>query len=403
MKSPLRLMLTLTAGIVTAHAFAAPAAAPADAQAAHEAAVENVRATLAQGARAAGTGSAKRSKAMGNNVFPGTPLANEYRAYPPSCAAWPLPDKASGVVSTARLPLYTRSSAGNALNPETVTISVWRVPCSSSGNETPYNSDGGYNAITLMRIDRDTANEGHTDYFPTFPALQVTQGSIDYNDAASFVRASTEPNTFVADYMFDTPVFSSTTFVLENYNFGADYLHMYNYAFKLRVHPYAGNVSPAEFTIADYVPTQSSYPAAFEPLPIDGYSSASWYDPAHNGEGMLTQIIDNGTASRTFFAAWYTYDQLGLPYWLIIQGTMPHFQTDLTNVPVYYTSGGGFAGDFGSTVTLANWGTLSVSFPDCMHMSFSFNGHTGTGDNGPGGSGSRIWTRVADINALACE
>src|SRR5690242_11876959 len=68
MKSPLRLMLTLTAGIVTAHAFAAPAAAPADAQAAHEAAVENVRATLAQGARAAGTGSAKRSKAMGNNV-----------------------------------------------------------------------------------------------------------------------------------------------------------------------------------------------------------------------------------------------------------------------------------------------------------------------------------------------
>jgi hypothetical protein len=398
MKSSLCLTIALGAGLVALPAIAAQM--PKTASLTHEAAVIAVRGAMAQQSMHA---EGKRTKAMGNNVFPGTPLANEFRAYPPSCAAWPLPDKASGQTATARVPLYTRNSAGSATTSETVTISIWRVPCSSSGNATPYNTDGGYNAMTFMRIDRDSANEGRLDVFPTFPLLQINQGSIGYSDLASLVRAASEPNTFIADGPFDAPVLNSTTYVLESYNTDADYLHYYNYAFKLLVDPVIPNVSPVEFTMPDYVPTQATYPAAFEPLPIDGYSSASWYDPAHNGEGMLTQIIDNDSTTRTFFAAWYTYDQLGLPYWLTIQGTMPHFQTDLTNVPVYYTSGGGFAGDFGSSVNLAGWGTMSVSFPDCMHMAFSFNGHTGTGDNGPGGSGSRIWTRAAGINALACE
>lgn len=398
MKSSLRLTIALGAGLFVLPAFATQM--PKIAGLPHEAAGIAIRGAMAQHAAAS---AAKRSKAMGNNVFPGTPLANEFRAYPPSCAAWPLPDKASGPTTTARVPLYTRTSAGGATTPETVTISIWRVPCSSSGNETPYNSDGGYNAMTFMRIDRDSANEGRLDAFPTFPLLQIKQGSTGYSDLESLVRAASEPNTFIADGPFDAPVLNSTTYVLESYNTDADYLHYYNYAFKLLVDPVIPNVSPVEYSMDDYVPTQASYPAAFEPLPIDGYVSASWYDPAHNGEGMLTQIIDNTPTSRTFFAAWYTYDELGLPYWLVIQGTLPHFRTELNNVPVYYTSGGGFAGDFGSTVNLATWGTMSVSFPDCMHMAFSFDGHTANGDGGPGGSGTRIWTRVADINGLTCE
>ena len=141
-----------------------------------------------------------------------------------------------------------------------------------------------------------------------------------------------------------------------------------------------------------------------DPQMRSGYLSTNWYDPNHNGEGMLVQVYDNGDGlTRTFTAAWYTFDNLGIPYWLFAQGAFNIGARSTGNVDTFYGSNGGFAGNFGSSATFTKWGTINVSFPDCNHMNFSFNGTTGD-PNGPSGSGTRTnWQRLANINSLVCE
>ncbi|MEP7098097.1 MAG: hypothetical protein ABI748_10580, partial [Dokdonella sp.] len=287
MKPTIWMSFAVAAGIALSVSASAATTSVSDA-ATHNAAVSAMRARLAA-ARATALTANVNSKAMGQYVYPGAPMANPYRAYPPSCAAYPLPDKASGPASgiySVRMPLFTRDSSGNAQPPETVTITIWRMACSSTGSKTPYNTDGGYNAMTLMRIDRDPANDNHTDVFPTFPLLQVQQLGVGYNDLASIVRAANEPNTVLSDGMFDAPLYSSATYVLENFNFGSAYNHLYSYAFNLRIDPSANNAPKVEFQIPAYSPSQSTYPDAYNPLPLDGYMSGTWYDPQKSGEGM---------------------------------------------------------------------------------------------------------------------
>ena len=155
----------------------------------------------------------------------------------------------------------------------------------------------------------------------------------------------------------------------------------------------------------DYNPTSQTYPAAFLPMAVNGYLTGSWYDPTHGGEGMLTQVYDKGDGlNRTFFAAWYTFDQGGLPFWLVAQADFPIGTTQLQNVQVLYATGGGFAGHFTPPIQRNVWGTMNVSFPDCQHIKFDYNGSTGTVQGGPGGSGTGVvWTRLGNINSLNCQ
>ena len=65
----------------------------------------------------------------------------------------------------------------------------------------------------------------------------------------------------------------------------------------------------------------SQYAAASSPLPITGYNAGSYYDPAHDGEGFIVDIMGNfagefGEPLRTMNLAWFTYDQAGRPYWI---------------------------------------------------------------------------------------
>lgn len=330
------------------------------------------------------------------SALPGVRLANPYRAYPPSCAADPLPDTPSGgLIVSQQMQLYTRDSAGTPYTPETVTITIWRLPCSSSGNLTPYNVDGLANAITLMRITRTGTS---TDIFPTFPDIRADQGS----STGNFVRSAVEPNTVISEAPFDSPILASTTYVLENYPADSLGYTYYNYDFDLIIDPVINGVSALDIPVGGYSPTQSGYPGAFQDLPIDGYMSASWYDPAHVGEGMLTQIIDNSDLTRTFFAAWYSYDDLGIPFWITASGSFAD-GANVVDATGYYQTGGGFAGDFGSSSSQHIWGTLTFSFPDCGSMSFTFNGQADQVQGGPAGNGSRTWTRIADTNGLNCE
>lgn len=217
-----------------------------------------------------------------------------------------------------------------------------------------------------------------------------------------YVRFTDEPNTFFATTYANSPLVYSNIYVLENF-YGASTQFDYNQAFTFVVDNFSGNTSsnPVQFPLTAYKPAE--YPSAALALPISGYLSTNWFDPSHNGEGMLTQIYENGdNTTRTFTAAWYTFDNLGIPYWLYAQGTINIGARSTGNVDTYYASNGGFAGNFGANATFTKWGTINVSFPDCNHMTFSFNGQTGDA-NGPAGSGTRSWIRLANINSLTCD
>ncbi len=159
MKALTRVTLALAA-VALAHTVSAADALPAPTSAgiaAHRAAVAKKQALVAHAASAqAGAGVTAVQSTTG-----GPRIANPYRAYPPSCASYPLPDTPGGSDrQSATVPLYTRDGAGNPGTPENVTITIWRVACSSSGFESPYNFDGGANAMMLMRIDRSSNSQG---------------------------------------------------------------------------------------------------------------------------------------------------------------------------------------------------------------------------------------------------
>ncbi|MDR2013915.1 MAG: hypothetical protein LBQ20_13005 [Rhodanobacter sp.] len=403
MTPPIRLTLALIAGaITTLPAFAASTQKQiALRNATGVAQIAPRRAALSTQAAATATPS------------PGSPQANPNRAYPPSCAAYPLPTQPSGPTYSANMPLQQFDTLGN-VNAETVTVTVWRIACSSSGGVTPYNPDGtGHNAMTLMRIQRSASNEGVSNYYPISPqVIAVSAANLsscnngNINTSCYYARAVTEPNTYLQDAANDTPIYNSTTYVLENYQGRINFA--YNGAFKLwldsGLENYGYNVGMTTINVPAYTPTPDTYPAAFNPIPIDGYAGTGWYDPAHSGEGIQINVIDMGDGTRTFFAAWYTYDSLGIPAWIVAQS--PPLKAGVTStgdITGYYYTGGGFAGNFDKNkLNQQIWGTLNFQFQDCNHMQFTYNGQTNAA-NGPSGKGTLNWVRLADNNGMSCE
>lgn len=403
MKALIRATLALAAVALaqTVPAADAPSVPTSAGIAAHHAAVVKKQTLLSQAKAKAEAGA---SVAAVQSASGGPRVANPYRAYPPSCGVYPLPDSPSGgFIQSVTVSLYTRDGSGNPGNPEDATFTFWRVACSSSGFETPYNFDGGYNAMLLMRIQRSSNDQNVVPTMPLLTSGQNTSGGA----VSAYVRAAQDPNTVASELPFDASIFdASSVYVLENYsNPGLLGLTYFDYDFNLTIDPVFDNQCSGCVTVGipAYSPTQSTYPAAFQDLPIDGYMSSAWYDPAHSGEGIMVQIYNNpGDATRTLFAAWYTYDDNGIPFWLAIQGTAPVGSNAFTNVPVYYYSGGGFAGNFNG-VTQHTWGTMNIYFPSCSQMDFDFDGAATDITGGPAGQGSRSFSKLADINGLNCE
>jgi hypothetical protein len=403
MKNPTFVTLALAAGVFAVPIFAAEHASLDPAAAAAHEALAALQPAHVRAAQPGVKPGAPAPKVMGTHTLPGTPQANPFRAYPPSCAADPLPDLASGPTYTGNVTLFARDAAGNA-HLENVAIRVWRIACSSSGAATPYNSLGAYNAMTLMRIDRAAQFEGDRTVFPTFPLVEASQDGSAFGTTASFVRAAIEPNTVISETTFDSPIFDSTTYVLENYPYDGSGYFTYSDGFTLRIDPGVTGIAPLDIVVPPYDPTPVDNPLAFSPLPIDGYLSSAWYDPAHSGEGLVLQVVDNADQhTHTLFAAWYTFDANGLPFWLIAQGVVAPGATAAESVPVYYYTGGGFAGDFGAQADSHVWGTMDITFPHCNELDFSFDGQTDPQIGGPSGTGTRSWVRIANINGLSCE
>ena len=398
MTNSIRLTLALAASVIVLPALAAertPLSSAADASRA--AAVANrPQLSHVRMSQPASTDSAATPKAMGTQIYPGTPGANAFRAYPPSCAADPLPDKSSGPTSSKRVPLYTTDGdQNNEYAPEMVTVTVWRIACSSSGNTPPYNPTGAYNAMTLMRIDRDAQYEGDTSVWPTFPVVQVAQGNIGFdNESASLIRVPTEPNTVIADTPFDSPIYYSTTYVLENYPYqGAGYF-TFSDAFTLRLNPVTTSSAVTDFSMAAYSPTPASYPDAFAPLPLDGYAAAQWIN---GDEGLLVQISEqydsSGKMTRQLVFDLLTADLDGNPIWLVGNAGFPVGATSL-NVDTIY---------LGAGLSHQPWGKVNIQMPSCGALDVTFTPNSGLPAPIPSFSGLTTYGRLFDANGMVCE
>ncbi|MEO7431258.1 MAG: hypothetical protein ABIR62_04430 [Dokdonella sp.] len=380
----------LAAGFVATSAFAADRTVLSpEGVAAHNAAPANVRSA---GARANAPGAAG-PKVVGTSVYPGTPGANPFRAYPPSCAADPLPDnwQASTPIYSKPIGLFATNQLRNERYVETVQVTVWRIACSSSGSATPYNPDGFSNAMTLVRLDRLPQFEGDTTVFPTMPEILATQGTT----AISPVRAAVEPNTVISAFPYDAPLYNSTTFVLENFPYTGSSYYTFSDAFVLGVNPNIGTgVTPIE--IPDYAPTQATYPDAFALQPFDGYSAAQWVGGPRN-EGLILQVTEqpqsDGSTVRQLVYDLLTKDTNGNSLWLVGNAAFAVGQTSVT-INTYF---------LGNQLVQNSWGTAKFELVDCNHLDVTFSPNAQLPAPIPSFSGLATYDRLFSANGMLCE
>ena len=333
-------------------------------------------------------------KIPGNQRRPGTPMANAFRAYPPSCAADPLPNQPSGPTWTAVVPFYARDADG-AEYVEDVTVTVWRIACSSSGAETDYNPTGAHNAMTLFRIDRDAEYEGDAVIFPTFPVIRVSQGG-GFVGLESLPRVALEPNTILSEVVFDTPIVDSTTYVLENYVYQGYGYFTFSDGFTLQVDPVIPGEAPVNINVPAYEPTQGSYADAFAPRPIDGYSAAQWVNYELN-EGLLLQVTEqvqpNGTMVRQVVFDLLLEDNDGEPLWLIGNAAFPVDARSL-RIDLAY---------LGNGLAQIPWGTATIEVADCNHLDVDFDARNDLIAPIPAFDGVTTYERLFTPNGMTCE
>ena len=333
-------------------------------------------------------------KIPGNQRRPGTPMANAFRAYPPSCAADPLPNQPSGPTWTAVVPLYARDAGGTEYVEE-ATVTVWRIACSSSGAETDYNPTGAHNAMTLFRIDRDAEYEGDAVIFPTFPVIRVSQGG-GFVGLESIPRVALEPNTILSEVVFDTPIVDSTTYVLENYVYQGYGYFTFSDGFTLQVDPVIPGEAPVNINVPAYEPTQGSYADAFAPRPIDGYSAAQWVNYELN-EGLLLQVTEqvqpNGTMVRQVVFDLLLEDNDGEPLWLIGNAAFPVDARSL-RIDLAY---------LGNGLAQIPWGTATIEVADCNHLDVDFDARNDLIAPIPAFDGVTTYERLFTPNGMTCE
>ena len=299
------------------------------------------------------------------------PVQSPWQAYPPSCLSYPL-DSPSGPTWAVPVTLETN---GPTHRDETVDFVFWRTPC----------KDG--KAALLGKMSRDPASANKIPA-PVFSGLQVSQGNIQNHPA----RIATEPNTVLSYVPSDVGVPGNLVFVFED---DASASLDYSQAITLTINSME---TPRSLSIPAYDKTQ--YPNADLSLQLSGYLTGNWFDPAHGGEGAQIEIGAGSGNDRYIIFAWYTYTPNGTPFWLFGQGAFNAGDRS-ANVTVAYATGGGFGG--GPSATNASWGSLTVEFPDCNSMHFSYQANVGLPASVPQGSGSKTWTRLTNIQGLNCQ
>jgi CubicO group peptidase (beta-lactamase class C family) len=101
------------------------------------------------------------------------------------------------------------------------------------------------------------------------------------------------------------------------------------------------------------------------PFPLTSDLNGSWYDPAHDGQGINFEVLNQG---QTLVGYWYTYDpEGGHQRWFTMQGTITD---DVASFTIYSTFGGGFLQPTEPNVMV--WGTGTLRAHDCGSARMEF-------------------------------
>ena len=120
--------------------------------------------------------------------------------------------------------------------------------------------------------------------------------------------------------------------------------------------------------------------------------SGSWFDPTHNGEGIIIEVLEDGTA----LVQWFTYDSEGGQMW--IQGTGTFNGNTLMVNNLYTTSGTGWGSLFDANdISLDDWGSLTMEFSSCGVATVMYQSTAGFGN------GTLNMQRITNLMGIPCE
>ena len=126
---------------------------------------------------------------------------------------------------------------------------------------------------------------------------------------------------------------------------------------------------------------------------LDGSFSGSWYDPTHDGEGWLIEILPGGVA----VVYWFSYDGDGNQAWFVGAGTIDGKTITIDDVRI--GRGAFFGDDFDpDDVSLDPWGTMEFTFDSCNTGTMSYVSSKGS----EFGSGSLNLERITQLAGLDC-
>jgi len=132
------------------------------------------------------------------------------------------------------------------------------------------------------------------------------------------------------------------------------------------------------------------YQAGAEEIPqVDHRYSGAWFDPAHEGEGFIVEVLENDRA----LVYWFTYHADGRQRWMLGVGAVSGNRIEVGEV--MDSSGGRFGSDFDpADVSLQTAGSLSISFQGCAEALVNYSiDNTG---------GSQMLTRLTHVYGHRC-
>ena len=119
--------------------------------------------------------------------------------------------------------------------------------------------------------------------------------------------------------------------------------------------------------------------------------SGAWYDPSHNGEGWLLEVLPDGRA----LLAWFTYDPEGNQAWFYNVGEV---EGNTITFNLLIPSGTDFGPTFDpNEVSMPAWGTATFTFDNCNSGSMTYDSLLKGYD-----SGSLGLTRLTNLSGLEC-
>jgi hypothetical protein len=120
----------------------------------------------------------------------------------------------------------------------------------------------------------------------------------------------------------------------------------------------SGSMELARLSFIDDVECESG--TGPQPDRIIAGRSGAWFDPSHDGEGWMLELLPDGRA----VVYWFTYDEQGRQAWLIGVGSIEGktFWSDDMRLPRGTRFGEAFRAE---DIVLESWGSFGFLFDDC--------------------------------------